>query len=401
MTLTDTKIKNTKPKDKPFKLNDGQGLYLLINPNGSKWWRFRYTFSGKEKGISLGTYPDIALQAARDKRTEARRLVANNLDPSAVRKESRIEAVNTFRNVAAECYSKVSGAWVPGHKVIVTRTLEKDLYPFIGDQSINKIAPADILEALRKIESRGTSARRACQLCSAVFRHGIACGVSLSDPSSALISALRKKQVVHFPAITEPKAVSVLLRAVDSYSGTFVIQHALRLLPLLFVRPGELRNMEWNEVDLESAIWAIPSEKMKMRQAHLVPLSRQSIEILKELQEVTGAGKYVFPSHGSNDKPMSPNSFKRAFDTLGYTNTHVAHGFRAMARTLLDEVLQFPFHLIEHQLSHTVKDANGRAYNRTSHLPERQKMMQVWADYLFGLKAGARIIPFKRNGTDG
>jgi len=396
MAFKDIRYRNAKPKEKPFKLSDGEGLHLLINPNGSKWWRYRYTFAGKEKGLSFGVYPATTLESARDKRTAARKLIAEGVDPSVARKEKDAEKVNTFRHVAAEWLSKNAHTWAPGHRYTVQRTLDKDIFPFFGDKSIGKIAPGDVLEALRKIESRGVAAHRGCQICGLVFRYAIASGMATVDPSATLISVLRKAEVRHYPAITEPKDVSVLLRAIDSYHGTFIIKHALKLLPLVFTRPGELRNAEWAEIDFEAAVWAIPAEKMKMKQPHLIPLSRQAIEILKSLHEVTGGGRYVFPASTSAQKTMCANSFSWAFDFMGYKDTMTSHGFRAMARTILDEILQFPAHLIEHQLAHAVRDVNSRSYNRTSHIEERKKMMQTWADYLDGLRAGCKIIPFRK-----
>ncbi len=396
MALTDTKIKNVKSKDKPYKLNDGEGLYLLVNPNGGRWWRFRYSFDGREKGISLGTYPDVTLQAARDKRTDARRLVASGVDPSAKRKEGKADVINTFRHVACEWFSKISYTWVPEHAGTTWRMLERDIFPFIGEKSINKIAPGDVLAALRVIESRGFAAHRACQVCGQVFRFGIASGLTAADPSMTLKDVLRKKQKEHFPSIIDPKELAVLLRAIDGYHGTFIIKHAFKLLPLVFTRPGELRHMEWTEIDFKTGLWAIPAQKMKMRQPHIVPLSRQAVEILQSLHQVTGSGRYCFPSIKTGERTMSNNTFAVVFNTLGYKNTMCAHGFRSTARTLLDEVLQFAPHLIEHQLSHTVKDTNGRAYNRTSHIEERKRMMQTWSDYLFGLKAGCKIVPFRK-----
>jgi integrase len=404
MTLKDMKFKNAKPQAKPYKISDGDGLYLLVNPNGSKWWRFRYTFEGREKGISFGVYPDITLESARDKRAAARKLVAENVDPSVARREEKAETTNTFRHVAAEWFSKIAHTWTPGHKDVIRRTLDKDILPVIGDKTISKIVPGDVLVALRVIESRAAfdAAHRACQICGQVFRYAIASGMATVDPSATLISVLRKADVKHYPAITEPKDVAVLLRAIDSYHGTFIIKHALKLLPLVFCRPGELRNAEWAEVDFEAAVWMIPPHKMKMRMAHIVPLSKQAIEILKSLYEVTGAGRYVFPAATSTQKTMCANSFSWAFDFMGYKDTMTSHGFRAMARTILDEVLQFPAHLIEHQLAHAVKDANGRSYNRTSHIEERKRMMQTWADYLDGLRVGCKVLPFiKRTGTNG
>ena len=396
MALSDVKCRNAKPKAKPYKLSDEYGLYLLVNVNSSKWWRYRYTFDGKEKSLSFGVYPATTLDSARKKRTEARELLADGIDPSIARKEEKAEKTNTFRHVASEWLGKVSHTWVKDHADKTRRTLEKDLYPFLGDKSVNKIVQADILAALHKMESRGVVAQRACRLCSQIFRFAVASGMATHDPSFALKDVLRKRQSTHFPAITEPKDVAILLRAIDSYPGTLVVKSALKLLPMFFVRPGELRHAEWSEIDFKSAIWAIPGERMKLKLPHIVPLSRQAIDILKTVHEVTGNGKYVFPSHRSDTKPISDNAFYVALNSMGYAGTMTPHGFRALSRTILDEVLQFAPHLIEHQLSHAVRDVNGRAYNRTSHLPERQKMMQVWADYLDGLRAGARIIPFKK-----
>jgi len=403
MALSDVKCRNTKPKAKPYKLSDGEGLYLLVNPNGSKWWRFRYTFDGKEKGISFGVYPATTLESARKKRTEARELVAEGIDPSVARKEAKADVKNTFRNVALEWLGKVAHTWTLGHKDVIQRTLGKDIFPAIGDKTISKIIPGDVLAALRVIESRGAFnvAHRVCQVCGQVFRYAIASGMATVDPSATLISVLRKTEEKHYPAITEPRALATLLRSLYSYSGTLTVKRALQLAPLVFVRPGELRNAEWAEIDFEAALWAIPAEKMKMRQPHIVPLSRQAIEILKSVYALTGNGRYVFPSARSADKKMSSNCFTWAFDAMGYKNSHTLHGFRATARTLLDEVLQFPPHVIEHQLSHAVRDANGRAYNRTSHLEERKKMMQIWSDYLDGLRAGAKVIPFRKTGSTG
>jgi integrase len=264
MALSDVKIRNTKPKEKPFKLSDGHGLSLLVNPNGSKWWRFRYTVNGKEKGISFGVYPDVSLLSARGKRTEARRLVAEGIDPSASRKDRKTERVSTFRHVTEEWFKNVSSTWSAGYKAETRRMLSTDLYPVIGDKPIHKITPGDVLGALRQIESRGAfdSAHRTCRLCGQIFRYAIACEMTMSDPSMTLKAVLRKRKVTHYPAITEPKEVAILLRAIDSYHGTFVVKHALRLLPLVFVRPGELRHAEWSEVDFEAAVWAIPAEKI-------------------------------------------------------------------------------------------------------------------------------------------
>lgn len=404
MALTDVKVRNAKPTEKQFKLFDGDGLFLLVmppgkkTPNGSKCWRFKYRFAGKEKLLALGTYPEVSLSDARDKRTEARRQIAAGIDPGEARKARKVanaeKAANTFEVVAREWYGKNEPVWSPTHAVMVISRLEKDVFPAIGNRPVSEIKAPDVLKMLQNIEARGVieTAYRIKIVCGQVFRYATATGRAEGDPTAALKGALSKRRVKHHASITDPKEAAVLLRAIDGYQGGFVVRQALRLAPLVFVRPGELRKAEWAEIDLGNAEWNIPAEKMKMKQPHLVPLSKQAVEILRELQPVTGSGKYLFPGRAS--KPMSENGINAALRYLGYDkDTMTGHGFRAMARTILDEVLQVRIDFIEHQLAHAVKDPNGRAYNRTSHLAERRKMMQTWADYLDELKSGAKVIP--------
>lgn len=400
--LTDMKVQKAKSKDKPYSLFDGGGLYLLVTPSGGKLWRFKYRFNNKEKKIACGSYPEISLQDARRKREDARRLLANGVDPDAVRKAQKIaktEETETFEVIAREWHTKFTPTWSPGHAVTIMSRLERDLFPWIGKRPINQIKAPELLAVLRRVESRGAleSAHRIRTIAGQVFRYAVATGRAERDPAADLKGALPQPQERHHAAITEPKEVAPLLRALDGYQGHFVVKCALRLAPLFFVRPGELRHAEWSEIDLDEAVWNIPAHKMKMQQAHIVPLCRQAVEILTELKEVTGASRYVFPSGRSNTRPMSNNAVNAALRRMGYEkDTMTGHGFRAMARTILDEVLHIRPDYIEHQLAHAVRDPNGRAYNRTAHLEERRKMMQTWADYLDGLKAGAVVVPFKK-----
>jgi integrase len=377
------------------------GLYLLVTEKGHKWWRFRYRFDGKEKLLSLGTYPEICLADARTRRDEARKQIAHGIDPGALRKAQRqaeTEATETFEVIAREWHAKFSQTWAPSHAATTISRLQRELFPWVGSRPINEVKAPELLMALRRVESRGAleSARRLRIICGQVFRYAVATGRAERDPAADLRGALPTPNERHHAAITDPKEVAPLLRALDSYQGGFVVMCALRLAPLFFVRPGELRHAEWAEVDFGEAIWTIPATKMKMKQSHIVPLCRQAVEILEELKQLTGASRYVFPSGRSSTRPMSENAILAALRSMGYDkNTMTGHGFRAMARTILDEVLQVRPDFIEHQLAHAVRDPNGRAYNRTAHLVERRKMMQLWADYLDGLKQGAQVVPIQ------
>ena len=402
MPLTDTKIKNAKPQDKQYKLYDTAGLFMIVSPAGGKWWRFKYRFDGKGKTISMGTYPEVALAKARERRDKARAQVADGIDPSQARKDEKATRKvmdNTFEKVAREWFNKFEPNWAPGHAVKIKGRLENDVYPYIGQRPILEITAPELLRVLRRIESRGAldSAHRVRTTCSQIFRYAVATGRAERDPAADLRGALPPTQKKHLPAITDPKKVAGLLRAIDGYEGSFVTKCALRIAPLLFVRPGELRHMEWAEIDLDAAEWNIPAEKMKMGQSHLVPLSSQAVEILQEIQPLTDTGRYVFPSTRTSQRPMSNNTVLAALRRMGFEKSEMTgHGFRAMARTMLDEVLNVRPDFIEHQLAHAVRDPNGRAYNRTAFLPERREMMQTWADYLDGLKKGAKVLPFKQ-----
>jgi integrase len=394
--LTDTAVRNAKPKAKPYKLTDERGLYLLLAPSGGKLWRFKYRLMGREKLLSLGVYPDVSLARAREKRDEARRLVADGIDPSAKRKAEKMASADTFRAVAEEFLTQREKGWAPTHASKVKARLEW-LYPFIGNRPIGAIEAPELLRPVRTIEEcgKGETAKRTLLNAGQVFRFAVATGRAKRDPTADLRGALAPVRANHHPAITEPKALGALLRAIDAYPGEPVTRAALRLLPLVFTRPGELRLAEWAEFDLDRATWSLPSQRMKMKQPHIVPLSTQAVAILRDLHPITGRRRLVFPSLRSHDRPMADATLTVALRRLGFTRDEVVpHGFRATARTLLDEVLGVRVDLIEHQLAHAVKDPNGRAYNRTAHLADRRKMMQEWADYCDSLKNGADVIPF-------
>jgi len=403
MILTDVKARNAKPGEKQVKLSDGGGMYLLITPAGGKCWRLKYRFGGKEKVLALGTYPEITLADARQRREDARKLLANGVDPSEIKKAQKAATVavseNSLEVVAREWHGKFSASWSPSHTETTIKRLELDVFPVLGDKAIGEIKAPALLTMLRRIESRGAleTAHRVRTICGQIFRYAVATGRADRDPAADLKGALPPYKKGHLAAITDPKEVAPLLRAIDGFQGSFVVKSALQLAPLFFVRPGELRQAEWSEIDFETATWNIPAERMKMKVAHLVPLSSQAVKVLNELYVLTGRSKYLFPCHRSFARPMSNNAINAALRRMGFEKDEMTgHGFRAMARTILDEVLQVRVDYIEHQLAHAVRDANGRAYNRTSHLVERRKMMQTWADYLDGLKQGAKIIPIKR-----
>ena len=412
MPLTDAAIRAAKPGPKPVRLFDGGGLYLEVAPSGGKWWRLKYRFGGKEKRLSLGVYPDVPLagrkdktegrwiDGARDKRDKARQLLASGVDPSEQRKAAKAatadRSANSFEVVAREWANKFAATWAPSHGEKNMHRLERDIFPWLGSRPISEITAPDLLKVLRRIEGRGAAetAHRARQISGQVFRYAIATGRASRDPAADLRGALAPVRTVHLAALTDPKAIGGLLRAIDGYQGHFITKSALRLAPLVFVRPGELRAAEWSEIDLDKAEWTIAPERMKMRLAHLVPLAIQAVEILREIQPLTGGGKFVFPCVRTAHRSMSNNAILAALRRMGIPKDQMTgHGFRAMARTVLDEVLGIRPDIIEHQLAHAVRDPLGRAYNRTSHLSERRVMMQRWADYLDQLRDGAEVVP--------
>jgi integrase len=396
MPLTDVTVKTAKPRGKPYKLADGGGLYLLVTPEGGKGWRLKYRLGGREKLLSMGVYPDVPLVAARARRDEARKLLASGVDPSAHRKAVKSaqaeSAANSFEVIGREWFGKHQSGWAASHSSKVIARLEKDVFPFIGSRPINQITAPELLKVLQRVENRGAleTAHKARVTCGQVFRYAIATARTERDISADLKGALPPVRTKHMPSVTDPALVGPLLRVLHGYSGTFVVQCALKLAPLLFVRPGELRTAQWADIDLDKAEWRYTVTKTQTD--HIVPLAAQAIEILKELQPLSGRGRYVFPGARSIERPMSENTVNAALRRLGIPQDELTgHGFRAMARTILDEVHGFRADVIEHQLAHAVRDSLGRAYNRTSHLPERRRMMQAWADYLDSLRLGTRF----------
>lgn len=400
MTLTDTKIRNTKPGNKPQRLFDERGLYLEVSPTGGKWWRLKYRFGGKEKRISLGVYPDVSLKDARDRRDESRKLLADGIDPSENRKATKAasadRASNSFEVVTREWFAKFSTEWAASHRDRILRLFERDIFPWIGGRPVGEVTAPELLSAIRRIEARGAldTAHRAKGCCGQVLRYAVATGRCERDPSSDLRGAFPPVKRKHFAATTEPSKLAGILRAMDGYEGELTVRCALRLAPMVFVRPGELRMAEWKDMDLDAAEWCYTVTKTDV--PHIVPLCRQAVKILRELQPLTGNGQFVFPGARTSKRPMSDNAVLAAMRRMGIGKEEMSgHGLRAVARTILDEVLGFRPDFIEHQLAHAVRDPNGRAYNRTAHLPERRKMMQQWADYLDKLKAGPEVVEIK------
>ena len=380
-------IKQAKSYDKPYSLVDGGGLYILIKPQG-KYWRYNYRFEGKQKTLALGVYPAISLSDARKAHQTAREQIASGFDPAELKRTKKISthltSDDSFEATAMEWFGQRMLDKSDSHKKRTKRILEKDLFPSLGQRAISKITARELLLVLKKIESRSVDmAHRAKQTAGLVLRYAIASGRTERDVSQDLLGALRLKSTTHLAAITNPSEVGILMDAMDGYQGTLVVRTALRLSAMLFQRPGEIRHMEWVEINWDENRWEIPADKMKMKSDHIVPLSTQARTLLSELFKLTGRGKYVFPSARGGSRPLSENGVRTALRAMGYdNNTMTPHGFRAMARTILDEVLGFRSDIIEHQLAHAVKDPNGRAYNRTTHLEVRQKMMQEWANYL-------------------
>jgi len=400
--LTDTAVRNAKPQEKSYRLTDGEGMYLEVSPAGGKLWRLKYRFEGKEKRLSFGAYPEVSIKDARAKREQARKLLADGIDPGEHKKAQKLagleKAANSFEVVAREWLERRKSVWSPSHAIRIVHRLERDIFPWLGKKAIADIKAPELLQTIRRIESRGIveTAHRALSECGQVFRYAVATGRAERDPSGDLRGALPPVKGTHFAAVTDPEELAGILRAMDSYRGTAVVASALRLAPLVFVRPGELRTALWEDFDLDSGEWRYRVSKTNTD--HIVPLCHQALSILKDLQPLTGSGRYVFPSARTNSRPMSDNAVLSALRRADIPKEQMTgHGFRAAARTILDEVLGFRPDIIEHQLAHAVKDPNGRAYNRTAHLAERKKMMQAWADYLDELKDGAEIIPLHQN----
>lgn len=391
VALNHTRIINAKPKDKAYKLADEKGLFLYVTPKGGMYWRMKYRFGGKEKLLALGVYPDVSLAKARDKRDDARKLLADDIDPGEHRKiMKQVESdrsANSFEFISREWFVKYSPNWVKSHSDKIMQRFVRDIFPWVGNKPITDVTPPVLLSVIRRIEERGAleTAHRALSNCGQVFRYAIATGRAERDSSQDLKGALPPVKTKHFAAQTDPKRFGELLRTFEYYEGSLIVRCALRLAPLVFVRPGELRHAKWVDIDFETAQWSYIVSKTDT--PHIVPLATQAVSILKDLHPLTGNGIFVFPSARSTERPMSDNAILAALRRLGITKEEATgHGFRATARTLLDEVLKVRPDIIEHQLAHAVRDPNGRAYNRTAHLADRKKMMQDWADYLDELK---------------
>ncbi|MGH8354273.1 MAG: tyrosine-type recombinase/integrase [Pseudomonas sp.] len=400
MPLKDINCPNAKPQDKPYRLHDEQGLYLEVQPKGGRYWRLKYRFLGKEKRLALGVYPEVGLQDARRKRDDARVQLANGQDPSLQKRLakaiSQLDHEQTFESVASQWLIVKESSWNTEYTRTVRQRLELNAYPWLGKLPITRITTPMLVENLQRIIKRGAkeTARRVAQIYKQIFEFAEAAGITAPHQVGNLSRTLPAKRVKHFAAVTDADKLGKLLSAMDQYTGTLPVCCALKLAPMLFCRPGDLRHMEWAEIDLDAGDWLIPGEKMKGlevkkadRPDHLVPLSRQAVDVLRELKPLTGRRRYVFPCARGSDRPMSNNAVLSALRRMGITNEEMTgHGFRATARTLGAEALGFRPDLLEHQLAHTVKNPLGRAYDRTTFLAERREMMQAWANYLDSIK---------------
>ena len=405
MPLTDTAIRTAKSSEKPYKLADEKGLFLLVNPNGSKWWRLKFRVDGKEKLLSFGTYPDVGLKDARAKRDEARKMLADGVDPGENRKALKASkserAANSFEVICREWLEQRKDTVEPAQTAKTLARMENDVFPWIGGKAITEVTASNVLSVMRRMDERGAryTAHRVRSEISRAFRYAIATGRAERDPCPDLRGAIPPAKETHFAAITDPKEVGGLLRAIDGFRGTFIVKSALLLAPLLFVRPGELRQAEWVSFDLDKSAWRYFINKTKTE--HLVPLSSQAVAVLKELHTLTGHGRFVFPGARGNARPMSEAAVNAALRRMGFdTKTEISgHGFRAMARTILHEELHVKPEVIEHQLAHSVPDALGTAYNRTKFIKDRRRMMDLWAEYLGRLKAGAEVVEMPARGA--
>lgn len=412
MKLTDIALRCLKPAERPFKVFDGGGLYLMVNPDGSRWWRFKYRYGGKEKLIAFGTYPEVKLKEARDRRDRARGQLRDGIDPSAARKAEKAARIDSdsgsFEIVAREWYVKQSAHWVEDGGQRILRRLERYVFPRVGARAVRDLAAPDLLDVLQRIEAKGhpETAHRVRQYLGAIFRYAIATHRATHDPTSALKGALAPVADRHFASITDPRKVGGLLRAIRGYTGSDIVRCALRILPLVFVRPGELRGARWDEFafyiagqdqvqSAELPEWRVPAARMKMREQHIVPLSNQAVTVLRELHTFTGPEGYLFPSVRSKARSMSENTINSALRAMGYARDQMSgHGFRHMASTLLHE-RGYRSEWIERQLGHGDRNAIRARYNFAEYLPERRCMMQEWADYLDSLAQGAEIASIR------
>ena len=392
MPLTDTTLRNAKPGEKQIKLFDGHGLFLLIAPSGTKAWRLKYSFHGKEKLISLGLYPTVSLKEARERAATARKDIENGIDPSEKRKLKKSACQNTFEGVALEWHEQNKHKWSEVYAKTIMHRMKRNLFPQIGSKPVHLVSAPELLALLRKIEARGAKdiPHIVRSICSSVFRYAIATGRAERDPAADLKGALAPRVRRNLPSQTTPEAVGHLMIAIDNYPGTFVVRSALQLMALTFCRTGELRNAEWREIDLEDGLWRIPAERMKMSRDHLIPLSRQSVAILRKLQAYSGKDVYVFPNYKTEKRSMSKSALLGAIRRLGFENDEMCpHGFRSMASTMLNE-RGYNGDWIERQLAHVPRNIIRGIYNRAEYLPERRKMMQAWADYLDELRRKTR-----------
>ena len=396
MALTNIQIINAKPREKSYKLFDSEGLYLQVNPTGSKCWRLKYRFNKKERTLSFGQYPEVSLSEAREARSVAKKNLSAGQDPNIVKKaklhQNNVDESNTFEFIATEWHQKYQVKWVDKTSARIISLLKRYIFPLIGNIPITRLKASDVLNAIQKIESQGTvdTAHRALQICGQIFRFSISTDRGSIDFSLALKGALTPVKVKHHSSITAPAVFARLLLDIDNYEGAYLTKQALKLVPLVFVRQGELRHAEWTEIDFEKREWKIPAEKMKMRVVHIIPLSQQALRILQDIKKQAGASKYLFPCVTSINRPMSENTVNMALKRMGYKDKHTAHGFRSTASTILHEQ-GWPHDVIELQLAHKVGNAVAAAYNYATYIPERQKMMQHWADYVDDLR-GIRAL---------
>ncbi len=393
--LSDTKIRQARPRDRQYKIYDAKGLFIIITPRGGKWWRLNYRFNDKQRTISLGVYPDVSLRLARQRRDEARRQLAEGIDPSLARAPKKRD---TFESVAREWHSKHKHTWKPDHAKWIMRCLEKDIFPYIGDAPIDDLTAPMVLKVLRRVESRGVLelTHKLKNWCSNVFQYGVSCGLCERDPAADLRGALPPARSKHYAVFHDPKDIGKLLRDIDRYSGRFVTACALKLLPLLFLRRSELITGEWSEINFDTAEWRVSGERMKMKRLHLVPLSRQAIAVLRDLHKLTSRGRYLFPNVHRADRPIGKSTLLAVLRRIGYgPDAMTLHGFRSMASTVLNE-RHWHRDAIERQLGHVEGNAVRAAYHHSEYLDERKKMMQAWADYLDELKSGAEVINIGR-----
>jgi integrase len=405
--LTDRQIRAARPREKPYRLPAGRGLYVEVTPGGSKLWRYKYRYGGKEKRLALGEYPAVGLSEARKRHAQAWAAVKDGRDPAAERKAAKVARIvvasadaNTFEAVAEAWFAEHMASRSADHRATVESRLEKRIYPWIGGKPIDAVTVDEVRATIKRIaETAPEVARRMLQVCSQVFRYAVVHGLAESDPAGALRGLVKPQEIRHHASLIDPRAVGELLLAIDGYQGQFTTRCALKLAPLLFVRPGELRRAEWAEFNLEAAEWRIPAEKMKAREPHIVPLSGQALAILEELHPLTGAGKYLFPAVRTASRPMSDNTVNAALRRLGYSKEQMTgHGFRSIASTFLNEQ-GWKGDVIERQLAHGERDKVRAAYNYASHMKDRKEMMQAWADHLDSLRAQAKagnVVQFRQ-----